>query len=309
MSKILPMACKESDYESMVFKLQPFVSCMLLSFFCQVSDFPFSYMTVTADHIAILVCDTPIPGFSSKFGDFGDNCKDLLISSGLCPYSSVCYQVCDIDKATLEAVYSQIEAGLQSNYIKGLLLTGSRADSFDNLIEWICRLDKFLVEVAFKIERLPIVGICFGHQILAKNLGADVGRNSRPGWELGTTEIQLNPKLSLFNGSSLNISECHQDIAFGVPEEYQGSKFVNIGSTNLCDVQGFVSVGGSMKVLTFQGHPEFHSELMLALSTYKYEAGIIDEDTYHRSINTTKSLQNQGVEIGNVIGKFLSIKI
>ena len=72
-------------------------------------------MTVTADHIAILVCDTPIPGVASKIGDFGDNCRDLLEAGGLCPYPGICYQICNDNDDDLEVIYSQIKAGLEAN--------------------------------------------------------------------------------------------------------------------------------------------------------------------------------------------------
>lgn len=265
-------------------------------------------MTVTADHIAILVCDTPIPGVASKFGDFGDNCRDLLEAGGLCPYPGICYQICNDNDDDLEVIYSQIKAGLESNVIKGLLLTGSRSDAFDDQVPWIQKLDNFVKNVAFETPNLPIVGICFGHQILSKDLGAKVGRNLGQGWELGTTEIKLNPHFSLMKGPILSMSESHRDVVFEIPKPYKGSEFYNIGLSSNCAVQGLISNGGKLRILTFQGHPEFHPDLMLALCKYKYEAGTIDKEVYEQSTQATASMVNQGKEIGGIIGNFFQTK-
>jgi GMP synthase-like glutamine amidotransferase len=41
--------------------------------------------------------------------------------------------------------------------------------------------------------QIPIVGICFGHQILARALGVEVGRNA-DGWEVAVDRINLSEK-------------------------------------------------------------------------------------------------------------------
>ena len=43
---------------------------------------------------------------------------------------------------------------------------------------------------AFEDKRVKIFAICFGHQILARALGARVGRNTA-GWELAVCEVDL----------------------------------------------------------------------------------------------------------------------
>jgi GMP synthase-like glutamine amidotransferase len=64
------------------------------------------------------------------------------------------------------------------------VLTGSPASVNDNE-PWIARLEQFLQD-AFAAN-LPMVGLCFGHQMLAKVLGGVVGRPStrvNHGWGL-----------------------------------------------------------------------------------------------------------------------------
>ena len=57
----------------------------------------------------------------------------------------------------------------------GIFITGPRCDSFSEDTDWIIRLRELLVELLLgdgkskeaNINRLPIVGICFGHQVIA----------------------------------------------------------------------------------------------------------------------------------------------
>jgi GMP synthase-like glutamine amidotransferase len=45
----------------------------------------------------------------------------------------------------------------------------------------------------YKTTSKPIVGICFGHQIIARALDAPVERNS-VGWEIAVDQINLTPE-------------------------------------------------------------------------------------------------------------------
>lgn len=61
-------------------------------------------------------------------------------------------------------------------------------NAFENDL-WIEKLVTFVQE-AIK-SKTPIVGICFGHQIIARALGARIGRNPR-GWELAVYTVDLS---------------------------------------------------------------------------------------------------------------------
>jgi GMP synthase-like glutamine amidotransferase len=58
-------------------------------------------------------------------------------------------------------------------------------------IPWINQLVSFSTELVHSYLHLKLLGICFGHQIFARALGAQVIRNPL-GWEFGIYEVQLS---------------------------------------------------------------------------------------------------------------------
>jgi GMP synthase-like glutamine amidotransferase len=69
------------------------------------------------------------------------------------------------------------------------LVTGSRHGVYDGL-PWIEPLKTFLR--ACVAARVPVVGICFGHQILAEALGGRAVKSDR-GWGLGVQDYDVVP--------------------------------------------------------------------------------------------------------------------
>lgn len=285
-----------------------------------------------SEHIAVLLCDTSIEGISERFGDFYDNISDLLKESGTCKYPSKRYQVYsendDNKLGELSLIYRKLQEGIKDGSVKGIVITGSRSDSFAQDFAWITQLDEFLRSYILNLENFPIVGICFGHQIIAKNLGCKVGRSpSAIGKEYGTTTISLNKDIMNIENSPfrsalqydekgtvidhLNLVEFHQDIVYGLPPplilEKKKTRILSIGSTNKCSIQGLVTEAGPLKILTFQGHPEFSSDEAIELLKKEFQLGLIDKSLFEKCTYNTTIFNNQGVLIGKAIGNFLSV--
>ena len=64
-------------------------------------------------------------------------------------------------------------------------------NSFDD-IPWINRLVEFTQQVLAQ-DRVRLLGICFGHQIIGRALGAKVGRSDQ-GWEIAVCDMDLTEK-------------------------------------------------------------------------------------------------------------------
>lgn len=282
--------------------------------------------------MAVLILDTPIPGVAETFGDFGDNVQSLLKGSKL---NIVKYQVAfeittpENDVAKVENcknVLATLAARIKDGVIKGVVLTGSRTDSFLENHPWIDPLDKFIQTTIFNTPNFPVVGLCFGHQVLSKNLGCKVSRNSSEnGWEAGTTTISLNKSIldipmSPFRAGlvtedgkfleHINLIEFHRDVVYGMPPTSTHSllsttSFQNLGSTAKCSIQGLITESGPVKILTFQGHPEFSTPESLKMLELMAQEQRIDKAVFERLAYNTKNLENQGYIMGKVIREFI----
>ncbi|KAI5969387.1 hypothetical protein CANMA_001454 [Candida margitis] len=286
-------------------------------------------MSIQEPHIAVLVLDTPIPGVTAKYGDFGDNAIDLIKNTGTASSTFVKYQLNAENPEQLDKVYEELLSAVHRHLIEGYVLTGSRSDAFSSL-PWLVRLKTFLKNTILKLDK-PVVGLCFGHQVIASVLGCKIDR-SNEGWEVGTTTISINDAIYKLENSPftelnqkenidesgqdfdaavlfdrLNLIESHRDVVYGgLPAD-----FINFGSTSKCSIQGMVSVDNgdgnkrNCKIITFQGHPEFTTDLALDLLKYKFDAGLLSENEYEKAKYHTSTLNNQGDLIGKVINKFL----
>jgi GMP synthase-like glutamine amidotransferase len=95
------------------------------------------------------------------------------------------------------------------------LVTGSRHGVYDDL-PWIAPLKAFLRDCV--AARVPVVGICFGHQILAEALGGAVAKSDR-GWGLGVQDYEVVQRPSWLADlpDHFAVNALHQDQVVALP--------------------------------------------------------------------------------------------
>ena len=72
-------------------------------------------------------------------------------------------------------------------------------NAFDN-DPWVVRLVDFVKEVLAQ-NRVRIIGVCYGHQIVGRALGAKVARSEGGAWEVSVSQVKLTEKgKRLFGG-------------------------------------------------------------------------------------------------------------
>lgn len=125
----------------------------------------------------------------------------------------------------------------------GWLITGSRHGVYEDHA-WIPPLEEFIRQ-AFA-EHVPMVGICFGHQIIAQAMGGKVERFA-DGWAVGATDYD-------FDGETLTLNAWHRDQVTKVPP---GAKVI---ATN--DFCANAALLYDDRALTVQAHPEFRPEFV-----------------------------------------------
>lgn len=134
------------------------------------------------------------------------------------------------------------------NAADGWLITGSRHGAYEDH-PWIPPLEQFLRDA--HSARIPIVGICFGHQILAQALGGKVEKFAG-GWSLGRQDYRLDG----FD-RPIEVIGFHQDQVVEAPE---GAEIT--GSSDACRIAA-LSYGDH--AWTLQPHPEFGPEFVADL--------------------------------------------
>jgi GMP synthase-like glutamine amidotransferase len=90
-----------------------------------------------------------------------------------------------LEFATVSVVRGEMPAG--PHQADGWLITGSRHGVYDDL-PWIAPLKRFVRDCI--AARVPVVGICFGHQLLAEALGGRVEKSAK-GWGVGVHDYHV----------------------------------------------------------------------------------------------------------------------
>ncbi|MTH79316.1 type 1 glutamine amidotransferase [Paracoccus aestuariivivens] len=128
----------------------------------------------------------------------------------------------------------------------GWLLTGSRHGVYEDHA-FIPPLEDFIRKAY--AGHIPMVGICFGHQIIAQALGGKVTKFDG-GWAVGPQDYE-------FGDSQITLNAWHQD---QVVERPKGAE---IAATNdFCENAALVY---DDRAFTIQAHPEFHDHFVEGL--------------------------------------------
>ena len=181
---------------------------------------------------------------------------------------------------------------------KGWIITGSPASAYDD-DQWI----KDLIEFTQKAheQNKKILGICFGHQLIAHALGGEI-ENSNKGWGVGVREFNLQTETPLISkevATELN-NKCallfsHQDQVIKLPPNA-----VNIAGDDFCPHQIYAI---DEHIFSIQGHPEFTVEY----AKKRYDARIekLGEKVHAQAIKSlTDNIHH--LEIGKCIKSFFS---
>ena len=146
-------------------------------------------------------------------------------------------------------------------------ITGSAFSVYEDL-PWIRSLEALIRRL--HQARIPLVGICFGHQVIARALGGDVVK-SDAGWGLGIKSVPFHQSTDWMVPAqqSLRLSHIHQDQVVALPK---GAKLLS--GDDFCPYGGFTL---DNHIVTIQGHPEFTVDYMKLLLPHIKESFTDDE--------------------------------
>lgn len=184
--------------------------------------------------IGILEADKLDAKLVAQHGSYADMFKNLLSS---------------IDNEVTFNTYSVIDNAYPEHIdtCDAYLITGSKYGVYDS-DDWIRKLQAYIVSLHERHKKL--VGICFGHQLIAQALGGKVSK-SKKGWGVGNinTNIIQTPGWMQTNKQQFTMIYSHQDQVDILPDEA-----TLIARSDFCPLSSF-QIG--KHILTFQGHPEF----------------------------------------------------
>jgi GMP synthase-like glutamine amidotransferase len=130
--------------------------------------------------------------------------------------------------------------------LEAILLTGSPAGVYDDL-DWIAPLEHF-VRAAYG-AKIPMAGICFGHQLIAQALGGTV-RKSEKGWGIGRHVYDVIPGNGVIDGATIAIAASHQDQVIKLP-----AGATTMFHSAFTPHAGILYANGT--AMSVQPHPEF----------------------------------------------------
>lgn len=122
----------------------------------------------------------------------------------------------------------------------GLILGGGPSiDGVGNAAEYIKHFD------------IPILGICLGHQLIAKTFGGEVSTSDTESY--AQVKINLLNTENLFKGleSPLDVWSSHKDEVHTLPDEFE-----IIANSSLCDIEAMKHK--DKEIYGIQFHPEVH---------------------------------------------------
>lgn len=140
----------------------------------------------------------------------------------------------------------------------GWLITGSRHGAYEDH-PFIPPLEDFIRRAY--AAGVPMVGICFGHQIIAQALGGKVERFAG-GWSVGPQDYD-------FGGRTLTLNAWHRDQVTRKPEAAEV-----IASNEFCENAALVY---GDRAFTVQAHPEYGDDFIGGLIRTRGK-GVVPDD-------------------------------
>ena len=178
----------------------------------------------------------------SKTGDYGELFQQFLAGEG---FDFTVYSVVDM------------EFPASAEVAEGWLITGSRHGAYE-AHDFIPPLETLIRDS--HARRLPLAGICFGHQIIAQALGGKVEKYDG-GWSVGHTEYT-------FEGQTTTLNAWHQDQVTLPPADA-----VATGSSPFCK---FAFLEYRDHIFSVQAHPEFNSDFVEGLIDFRGKGVVPD---------------------------------
>ena len=263
-------------------------------------------------HMLVLETDEPHPETQDRKGSFGEIFNELFNLAGskhdppLAVTTSMQYIVEDPEKGNNGHVPTFDEIPENT---RAIIITGSRYDAHGDM-PWIQKLLDLLEQLWTKKPEVLMSGVCFGHQVIARLLGADVVPEAGGKWELAHTEMDLTSvgqKLFRTRDPKLFLHQMHQDQVASIPSAKTSpllteNQNVHVwASTEHTPIQGLYIRD---RIFTSQGHLGFDEAMVHKQIEMREASGSIKTSEAAAEGKERAHLKHDGVVVAGAILRF-----
>ncbi|KAL9020074.1 MAG: hypothetical protein Q9185_002688 [Variospora sp. 1 TL-2023] len=267
------------------------------------------------DNIRMLVLETDEqhPDDHRERGSFGDVLDSLFKKAGHAHDPPLGVET--VIRFVVEDKGGSVPQASDLQDMHAILITGSTYDAHgDN--PWILKLVDLIQTLWQQRPDIRFSGVCFGHQILCRALGAKVDATPNSKWELAHTPITLTPiGAQLFNnpkGGVIHLHQMHQDHVIYPPSSSttsllpeQNDRDIHVwGSSATTEVQG---VYIRQRLFTTQGHLGFDEDMVRRQIELRIQSGSINREEDKAELNEawdTAEAEHDGIVVAGAIMRF-----
>jgi GMP synthase-like glutamine amidotransferase len=226
--------------------------------------------------VGILQAGNPPPPLQERFGSYSAMVQELLGP--------------EHEFTTFDVRSGELPA--QPESCAAYVITGSAAGVYDG-DSWIDTLKDFVRDAS---GRSAMVGICFGHQLMAEAFGGRVIKSSK-GWGIGLHRYDVQERAAWMDDArSIAVPASHQDQIVKLPADARvlgGSEFTPYGILEY----------PQRRAMSLQSHPEFSPEYAAALIELRRGSKYSDEQA-DRALQTLHR-PNDRARVGTWLAQFL----
>jgi GMP synthase-like glutamine amidotransferase len=226
--------------------------------------------------VGILQTGNPPPPLQERFGSYSAMVQELLGP--------------EHEFTTFDVRNGELPAQLES--CAAYVITGSASGVYDG-DSWIDALKDFVRDAS---GRSAMVGICFGHQLMAEAFGGRVIKSSK-GWGIGLHRYDVQERAAWMDEArSIAVPASHQDQIVKLPADARvlgGSEFTQYGILEY----------PQRRAMSLQSHPEFSPEYAAALIELRRSSKYSNEQA-DRALQTLRQ-PNDRARVGTWLAQFL----
>ena len=179
----------------------------------------------------------------------------------------------------------------------GWIITGSKCGVNQNL-PWMRTLKQLILDVY--AAKIPMTGICFGHQIIADAFGGKVDTYNG-GWGIGLHSYTFigEHEFLIDAPADFTINAMHQDQVISKPDNAK-----LFATSDFCTYAGLIY---DNCIITFQAHPEFNVAFEESFIELR-KGDVIPSDTAAHGLGTLhqKDPVIESLSIAKLIASFLT---